>query len=121
MPQPDWPMIGSLATILSALVGLPLTVMVFYLRAMREDQRVSAAEWQRRAERLEADGRRLGAAIQALARTATPRREWRREQAAIRRELGRLTRVLVRLRSELDHPHCGRGPSAASPPARESP
>ncbi len=112
MPPPDWPTIASLVAAVSAVVGLPLTLIIFYLRAMREDQRVFAAEWQRRAERLESDNRRLGAALHTLARTSTPRREWRREQAAIRRELGRLARVLVCLRSEREDRSrfAGRGP-----------
>jgi len=100
MAPPDWSTIASLAAAVSAVVGLPLTVIIFYLRAMREDQRAFVAEWQRRAERLESDNRRLGSALHTLARTSTPRREWRREQAAIRRELGRLAGVLACLRSE---------------------
>ena len=49
----SWEVVATIIGAMSMLVGIPLTVIVFYLRAIREDQRVLQASLALRVDKIE--------------------------------------------------------------------
>ncbi len=98
----DWQLVGTIVGALSALVGVPLTAIVFYLRTIREDQRTVQANMAGRVDRIEAECRRIEASVDKIEREYTPREEWLRETMLARSQLGRLTELLARLQAEME-------------------
>lgn len=95
--------------IFSPLVGVPLTAITLYLRAIREHQTTGAAELVHRIERIEQSIRELSRSITEVERDYTTKEEWLRESMHARQQLERLTEMLVKVQAELED---GRGPAA---------
>ncbi|MFQ5425067.1 MAG: hypothetical protein ACE5F9_13960 [Phycisphaerae bacterium] len=98
----DWQLITTVLAGISALTGVPLTIVVFYLRAIREDQRSTLAGIARRVAIVEADRRCTDRAISDIERSYTTRAEWVRENMLARKQLARLTELLARVETELE-------------------
>ncbi len=98
----DWQLVGTVVGALSALVGVPLTAIVLYLRAIREDQRTVQADLARKVDKIEEECRRIDESVDEIERGYTPKEEWVRETMLARKELGRLTQLMARLQAELE-------------------
>ena len=98
----DWPTAAAVVAVAAPLVAVPLTVVTFYLKALREHQVSRQDELARRIEALDASA---GAARQALVevqRDYTTKEEWLRENMAARHHLERLLAAVTRLETEID-------------------
>lgn len=98
----NWEMTGPLVAVLGPLVGVPLSAMTFYLRAIREAQAGQLAAMGRRIEGLEQQMRNLEGSIEAVARGYTTRGEWERESLLARQQLGRLAELVARLGAKME-------------------
>ena len=94
--------IGAVVAALSALVGAPLTMIVFYLRAIRDAQRTVEAGLTRRVAEMEAECRRIKDTVDGIEVGYTPKEEWLRETMMARKQLARLTEIICRLQAELE-------------------
>ncbi len=92
---------GALLTILTPLVAIPLTVITFYLRSLREHQVSWHAELVRRVESVEASTVALRTTIAELERDFTTKEEWLRECMLARRTLEQLSEATVRIETTL--------------------
>lgn len=88
---------GTLLTILTPLVAIPLTVITFYLRSLREHQVSWHADLVRRVESVEASTVALRNTIAELERDFTTKEEWLRECMLARRTLEQLSEATVRI------------------------
>ncbi len=86
-----------LLAVLTPLVGVPLTVITFYLRSLREQQATTHAELMRRLDAQESCLVEFRRTIRGFERDYTTKEEWLRECMQARRTLSRLTETTVRL------------------------
>ena len=98
----SWQQIVILVGVLSPLVGVPLTVITLYLRAIREHQTTTMAEIQHRIEVIEASVRDLVRATVDFEREYATKEEWVRESMLARRHMERLTEMVTRIETELE-------------------
>jgi DNA repair ATPase RecN len=98
-----WASVATIIGALSALVAAPMALVIFYLRAIREDQRETLAALRRHLHALEVDLRRTDAAVENIARAYTTKEEWLRETMLARRQLERLSEQLARLAADMDN------------------
>ena len=88
---------GSFLAILTPLVAVPLTVITFYLRSLREHQVSWHAELIRRVESQERSSVELRKVLTDFERDYTSKEEWLRECMLARRTLEQLKESAVRL------------------------
>lgn len=98
----DWGSMAVLVGVLSPLVGVPLTAITLYLRAIREHQTAGAAEVMHRIENVERSIRDLSRSMTDIERDYTTKEEWLRESMHARQQLERLTEVMVKVQTELE-------------------
>lgn len=98
----NWELISTMIGALSMLVGIPLSAIVLYLRAIREEQRLLQTTLARRVERIEAECQRVELAVEHVQRSYTTKEEWVRETMLARHQLERLTELMARLQAELE-------------------
>ncbi len=98
----DWPWISMLIGILSPLIGVPLVVITFYLKAIREHQTIGMAEVTHRIDAMEASVRDLLRATAEFEREYATKEEWIRESMLARQQLERLTEMVSRIQAELE-------------------
>ncbi len=98
-----WEQLGALVGILSPLVGVPLTVISLYLRAIREHQTAAMAEVTHRIETMEGSVRDLLRATADFEREYTTKEEWVRESMLARQHFERLTEMVTRIQTELEN------------------
>ncbi|MCC7291154.1 MAG: hypothetical protein IT449_03715 [Phycisphaerales bacterium] len=84
--------------LVTPLAGAMLSVVVFYLRSMREHQLTQHAELVRRLDRVEDETRRLARCVREMERALTTKEEWLRESMSARRRLDALTQAVGKLR-----------------------
>jgi hypothetical protein len=96
-----WESAGTFLTVMTPLVAVPLTVITFYLRSIREHQVSWHAEWVRRVETIEASSRDLHKTVGEFERDYTTKEEWLRECMLARRTLEQLRETTVRLETTL--------------------
>lgn len=99
----DWEQMGLLIGVLSPLVGIPLTVITFHLRAIREHQTTTMAELAHRLETMEGSVRDLLRSTADFEREYATKEEWLRESMLARQRLERLTEIVTRIEAELDN------------------
>lgn len=80
-----WESIGTLLTVLTPLVAVPLTVITFYLRSLREHQVSWHGELIRRIESAEGSALELRKTMAEFERDYTTKEEWLRELMYARR------------------------------------
>lgn len=93
----EWHSLGPMLAVLAPLVGVPLGVITFYLRGLREQQVSWHSELLRRFESLEASTVELRRYVDEFERSYTTKEEWLRECMHARRVLENLTESTVRL------------------------
>ncbi len=97
-----WTQTATLVAVLAPLVGIPLSAMTFYLRALRDGQQERLREANRRIEALERQARQLEQVIEEMARSDTTKEEWLRESMLARQQLQRLTELAARMQAQLE-------------------
>jgi len=85
------------AAIVAPLTAVPMTLIVLYLKALRDHQFTRHAELLRRVERVEGAWNELRAAIGEFERDYATKEEWLRECLWTRRIVDRLTRSVARI------------------------
>ncbi len=88
---------------LTPLVGIPLTMIMLYLKAIRQAQESLGTAGRRRMEVIEADVRRVGERLDEVERSYTTKEEWLRESLHSRHQLERLMEMMAEVRSQLDN------------------
>ncbi|MCH7873348.1 MAG: hypothetical protein IID33_16755 [Planctomycetes bacterium] len=101
---------GTFLTILTPLVAVPLTVITFYLRSLREHQLSWHADLIRRVESIEMSMAELRRALADFERDYATKEEWLRECTIARGTLERLKESTVRIETRLES-GCARGHS----------
>ena len=94
-----------LVAIVAPLIGVPLTVVTFYLRAIREHQATRYGDTLQRIEAVEASIRDLTRNITEFERDYTTKEEWLRESLHARRQLEHLTEMTARVQAEIENAH----------------
>ncbi len=97
-----WESVSVIAGVFGPLVGVPLTVITLYLRAIREHQTSKHVEMVRRIESVEASIRELSVAMKDFEHDYTTKEEWLRESMHARQHLERLTEMMARVEAQLD-------------------
>lgn len=92
---------GAFLTILTPLVAVPLTVITFYLRSLREHQVSWHSELVRRVESVETSLADLRKALNEFERDYTTKEEWLRECMLARRTLEQLKETTVRIETTM--------------------
>lgn len=98
----DWQQFGLIIGAVSPLVGVPLVMVTFYLRAIREHQIGAAREMLHRIEALESSLRDVLRATAEFEREYTTKEEWVRESMLARQGLERLTEMVTRIQADLE-------------------
>ena len=94
-----------LVAIVAPLVGVPLTVVMFYLRTIRDHQATRYDDTLRRIDAVECSIRDLATTINDFERDYTTKEEWLRESLHARQQLERLTEMTARVQAELESTH----------------
>ncbi len=94
--------VSSLLALLTPIVIVPLGVITFYLRALREQQSSGAADLTRRIESNEQALQRLGARLGDLQGDFATKEDWLRECMLARRDIARLSEALTRTQTEME-------------------
>lgn len=97
-----WEQLGLLVGVLSPLVGIPLMVITFHLRAIREHQSNTLTELTRRIDAMETSIRDLCRRTASFEREYTTKEEWVREAMLARQRLEKLTEMMARIEADLD-------------------
>lgn len=88
---------GALLAVLTPLVAVPLTIITFYLRSLREHQVTWHAELVRRIDAVEASLGEVRKTLSEFERDYTTKEEWLRECMATRQTLQQLTEATLRM------------------------
>ncbi len=96
-----WEIGGTFLTVLTPLVAVPLTVITFYLRSIREHQVSWHSECVRRFETGEASAAELRRTVGEFERDYATKEEWLRECMHARRKLEQLGETVVRLETTI--------------------
>ncbi|MCK6457806.1 MAG: septation ring formation regulator EzrA [Phycisphaerae bacterium] len=100
---PWWTSLATVSGALAALVGVPLTMIVFYLRSLREEQRATLSIIRTRLEQVESDLRTVERNVDRIQQAYTTKDEWLRETMLARRQLERLSEVLARMQADMEN------------------
>jgi len=96
------PTAGALLAILAPLLGVPLTVIIFYLRSLRDQQQQQLAEMGRRADVLDETVRRATNRLGEIERDYTNKEEWLREAMWSRDRIEKMSTSLAALQADHD-------------------
>lgn len=95
-------MVGALLTVLGPLLGVPLTVITFYLRGLKEQLKGTQAELVKRMEVLEQAAAELRRDWRMAERDFATKEEWLREVLQVRRQMEGLSVETLQLKLRLD-------------------
>lgn len=95
-----WDQVGVMVGVFSPLVGVPLTMVVLFLRGIRETQLAALNEIGRRIDRMEARLEELARFVSDVEREYTTKEEWLRESMLARQRLDRLGEAMARAEAE---------------------
>jgi hypothetical protein len=98
-----WNSASTVLAVMTPLVAVPLTVITFYLRSLREHQMTWHGELVRRFEALERSTAQLRATVTQFERDYTTKEEWLRECMMARQTLEGLSKAAVRLETSMDN------------------
>jgi hypothetical protein len=98
-----WGEILVLVGVLSSLVGVPLMMIMLYLRTIRDQQRVSMKEMGKRIETIEGSLHDLLRSTADFEREYATKEEWVRESMLARQRLEKLTEMVTRIETELEN------------------
>lgn len=99
----EWSNTALVIGALTPLVGIPLTMIMLYLKAIRETQQDQEAVGSRRMGVIESDVRRVGERLDEVERSYTTKEEWLRESLHARHQLERLMEMMAEVRTHLDN------------------
>ena len=99
---PGWQWAATALAVLTPLVGVPLTAIMFYLKALREQQASRHADVASRLGVLDASAERLRDDVCALHRDGATKEEWLRETMWARGRIEQLTATMTRAIAELE-------------------
>ena len=102
MSTMNWEQLGALVGVLSPLVGVPLILITFYLRTIRDNQANQLTEITRRIDTIEVAMRDLLQRTAQFDREYATKEEWVREAMLARQRLEHLTEMVTRIEAELD-------------------
>lgn len=91
---------GVLVGVFSPLVGVPMTLVVLFLRGIRETQLAALNEISRRIDRMEARLEELARFVSDVEREYATKEEWLRESMLARQRLDRLGEAMARAEAE---------------------
>jgi hypothetical protein len=109
----EWSTAGVIIGTLTPLVGVPMTMIILYLKAIRQAQESHQVIGSRRMAVIEADVRRVDERLDDVERSYTTKEEWLRESLHARHQLERLMEMTTEVRTQLDNSH-GVGAQLAS-------
>lgn len=89
--------VASLLAVLTPIVAVPMAVITFYLRALRDHLTAGRGDILRRIEHAETALRRLESAHADLRRDHVTKEDWLRESMLARRNIERLTTAFARI------------------------
>lgn len=92
-----WEYGGTYLAVLTPVVVVPLSVLTFYLRGLRDQQIKGFADAERRFDGLDASIVQLRQAVADIVRDYATKEEWLRESMHARRRIEQLTESAVRL------------------------
>jgi hypothetical protein len=100
---------GPLLAVLTPLVAVPLTVITFYLRSLREHQVTWQGDMLRRIEANETVTHGLRARLSEFERDYASKEEWLRESIGAKHQLERVKEAVIRMQTliEVDPPDVG--------------
>ena len=98
----SWEQFGVVVGVMSPLVGVPLVMITFYLRTLREHQTNTLAEIRHRIDTMEVGLRDLLRRTAELDREYATKEEWVRESMLTRQRLEHLTELATRIEAELE-------------------
>lgn len=104
---------GLILSVVTPLVAVPLTMITFYLRSLREHQVSRHADLARKVDALDAATIALRQTITDFERDYTTKEEWLRECMLARSTLQQLGEKSIRLETELQHHATGSMPESA--------
>jgi hypothetical protein len=110
-----WEQGGTYLAVLTPLVAVPLSVLTFYLRAVRDGQMKGQVDADRRFERVDAAIAQLRQSVAEVVRDYATKEEWLRECMHARRRIEELSETVTRLEAVVN---CrGSGASRGGEPA----
>ena len=92
---------GTLLAVLTPLVAVPLTVITFYLRSLREHQLTWHSDLLRRIESAETVTSELRSHLFDFERDYTSKEEWLRESLGARQKIEQLKEATIRIETTL--------------------
>ncbi len=111
---------GTLLAVLTPLVAVPLTVITFYLRSLREHQLTWHSDLLRRIEAAETITSELRGHLSDFERDYTSKEEWLRESLGARQKIEQLKEATIRIETALSGMpgYYGRPPYVTGQPHR---
>ena len=97
--------------VIAPLVAVPLTIITFYLRSLRDHQLSWHGEFIRRVENVEASIANLRKILCEYERDYTTKEEWLREYMHARRSLEQVTETTVRIETTMQMLLAGNRPA----------
>ncbi|MFQ5462663.1 MAG: hypothetical protein ACE5E5_08560 [Phycisphaerae bacterium] len=91
-----------LLALLAPLFGVPLTVITFYLRSIRDQHAAWRGECMRRMKAVESVAGQLERTVAGFQREFATKEEWLRESLQARADLRRLTEAVVRVETQFE-------------------
>jgi len=92
---------GAVLAVVTPLIAVPLTLITFYLRSLREHQLTTHAQLERRMEQCESGLQEWRRMLGGFERDFTTKEEWLRECMHARRQLEELSAAVIRIETTL--------------------
>ena len=98
----DLPTVVAIVAVAAPLVAIPLTMVIFHLRSMREHQTTRQNDLARRVDTLGESVASAGRRLMEVQRDYATKEEWLRESVAARHHIEQLLEAVARLETEID-------------------
>lgn len=102
MATGTWQTAAAVLAVLTPLIGVPLTVITFYLKSLREHQVGRFADLSRRVDVIESSLHRIEGDCASMRRDTATKEEWLRESMWARGQIETLAASMARAETELD-------------------
>jgi len=110
-----WDEVASLLAFATPIIAVPLGVITFYLRSLREQQTSAREALTRRCEQVESDLDRLERRVLENERDFATKEDWLRESMHARRSLEHLSQACARLEGRAEQPARVHPPNTPTP------
>jgi len=97
-----WEYGGTYLAVLTPLVAVPLTVLTFYLRALRDGQIKGQTDIERRFTGVDMAVAQLRQSVADVVRDYATKEEWLRECMHARRKIEQLTETAIRMETAME-------------------